>query len=30
MDYDYFKAMKDDIFEYLEETDERNFDTLYE
>lgn len=30
MDYDYIKAMKDDIFEYLEETDERDFDTLYE
>lgn len=30
MDYNYFEAMKDDIFEYLEETNERNFDILYE
>ena len=30
MNYNYFEAMKDDIFKYLEETNERNFDILYD
>ena len=30
MKYDYFKTMKEDIREYLENTDERNFDVLYD
>ncbi len=28
--YNYFKSMKEDIKEYLKETDERDFDTLYD
>lgn len=30
MKYDYFKTMKEDIREYLENTDERNYDVLYD
>lgn len=30
MDYNYFEAMKEDIKEYLKETSERDFDTLYD
>ena len=28
--YDYFESMRKDIREYLKETDERDFDTLYD
>lgn len=30
MDYNYYEEMKTDIKEYLKNTDERNFDTLYD
>lgn len=30
MKYDYVKEMKEDIKEYLQNTDERDFDTLYD
>lgn len=30
MKYDYFKTMKEDIREYLKNTDERDFDVLYD
>lgn len=30
MKYDYFEAMKEDIKEYLQETSERDFQTLYD
>ena len=30
MDYNYFEAMKEDVKEYLKETSERDFETLYD
>lgn len=30
MDYNYFEAIKEDVKEYLKETSERDFDTLYD
>lgn len=30
MEYNYFESMKEDVKEYLKETDERDFDKLYD